>query len=344
MRSMALMAFGEPLVPHEVSAPQPGTGEVLVKVLACGVCRTDVKIVGGLMPFSRGQRLPHIPGHEIAGEVVAVGPDVTVPLGQRVVVFNYWGCGRCMYCVAGEENLCDDLRGWVGFTTPGGFQEFLAVPASHALPVPSTVSPVESAAMSCALGTGYHAVVTRGRAQAGETVVVLGTGGVGLHALQFARVAGCRTVAVDITESKLHAARTAGADVTVLAHDAVPHVREVTGGRYADLVVDCVGTGDATRSAMALARKGGRVVQVGYTTDEGHFPVLPTDALALREISIIGCRYVTRPELIRAIDLVGRGLVRPVISDVLDLTQANAALARVRADQAVGRIVLQVAG
>lgn len=343
MRGMCVVAFGEPLVPREFSIPQPGAGEVLVKVLACGVCRTDLKIVGGHMPFSHSQRLPHIPGHEVAGEVAAVGSDVTVPVGQRVVVYNYWGCGSCIHCLVGEENLCDDLRGCVGFTTPGGFQEFLVVPASHVLPVPSSVSVAESAAMSCALGTGYRAVMTRGRAQPGETVVVLGAGGVGLHALQFARAAGCRTVAIDIIESKLHAARSLGADEVVLAQHAAPRVREITGGRLADLVVDCVGTGDATRHAVALARKGGRVVQVGYTTDESRFPVLPTDALALREVSLTGSRYVTRPELARAIDLVGRGVVRPVISSILDLSEANEALARVQTDQAIGRIVLEVA-
>lgn len=344
MKSMAVVAFGEPLVPREVAMPQLREGEVMVKVLACGVCRTDVKIVGGQMSFSRTQRLPHIPGHEIAGEIVSLGPGVSAPLGQRVVVFNYWGCGRCPYCLAGQENLCDNLLGFVGFTTPGGFEEFLAVPASHVLPVPPTVSAVESAAMSCALGTGYHAVVTRGRVQAGETVVVLGAGGVGLHALQFARVAGCRTVAVDINPSKLVAARSLGASEALTPQEAQSRVPEMTGGRGADLVIECVGTGEATtQTALGLVRKGGRIVQVGYTTDPKHFPHLPTDAVALREVSLIGARYITRPELARAIELVGRGLVRPVISDVMDFSQANEALARVRADEAVGRIVLQVA-
>ncbi|HEX9532019.1 MAG TPA: zinc-binding dehydrogenase [bacterium] len=343
MKSMAVVAFGEPLVPREVAMPQPRAGEVVVKVLACGVCRTDVKIVSGQMPFSHTQHLPHIPGHEIAGEIVSLGPGVSATLGQRVVVFNYWGCGRCPYCLAGQENLCDNLLGFVGFTTPGGFEEFLAVPASHVLPVPPNVTAVESAAMSCALGTGYHAVVTRGRVQAGETVVVLGAGGVGLHALQFARVAGCRIVAVDINQSKLDAARSIGTDEALLLQEAQPRVREMTGGRGADLVIDCVGNGEATQNALGLVRKGGRIVQVGYTTDATHFPRLPTDAVALREVSLIGARYITRPELARAIELVSRGLVRPVISDVMDFSQANEALARVRADEAVGRIVLQVA-
>jgi len=340
---MALVAFGQPLVLREAEPPRPGPGEVLVQVLTCGVCRTDLKIVNGQMPFSASQRLPHVPGHEVAGVVVASGPGVAVPLGQRVVVYNYWGCGRCPYCIAGEENLCDDLRGWVGFTTPGGFQEFLAVPASHVLPLPDRVSAAQGAAMSCALGTAYRAVLTRGRVQAGEIAVVLGTGGVGIHAVQFARAAGARPVGVDVAEAKLLAAREAGAEEAVLVDRAVQQVRTMTGGRGADLVVDCVGSDDSTRTAVALARKGGRIVQVGYTTEEGRHPALPTDRVALNEVSIIGSRYVTRAELARAIELVARGQVRPVISEVLDLGQANEALARVRADQAVGRIVLTVA-
>ncbi len=342
MRSMTLVAFGQPLVLRDVDPPRPGPGEVLVRVLACGVCRTDLKIVDGQMPFSARQRLPHVPGHEVAGVVADTGEGVSVPPGQRVVVYNYWGCGRCPYCIAGEENLCDALRGWVGFTTPGGFQEFLTAPASHVLPLPDRVSAVQGAAMSCALGTAYRAVLTRGRVQAGETAVVLGTGGVGIHAVQFARAAGARPVAVDVAGAKLQAAREAGAEEAVLADEAVPRVRAMTAGRGADLVVDCVGSGETTGVAVALLRKGGRIVQVGYTTEEGHHPALPTDRMALDEVSIIGSRYVTRPELARAIELVARGQVRPVVSEVLDLSQANEALAMVRADRAVGRIVLAV--
>lgn len=343
MRSMALVAFGQPLVPREVEPPRPGPGEVLVQVLACGVCRTDLKIVDGQMSFSAHQRLPHVPGHEIAGVVAASGAEVALPPGQRVVVYNYWGCGGCPHCVAGEENLCDALRGWVGFTTPGGFQEFLTVPASHVLPLPNQVNATQGAAMSCALGTAYRAVLTRGRVQVGETAVILGTGGVGIHALQFARAAGARPVAVDLAERKLQAAREAGAEEAVLVDEAVERVRAMTTGRGADLVVDCVGSGNTTGVALTLVRKGGRIVQVGYTTREGHHPALPTDRMALGEVSIIGSRYVTRPELARAIELVARGQVRPVVSEVLDLGEANEALARVRADRAVGRIVLAVA-
>jgi 2-desacetyl-2-hydroxyethyl bacteriochlorophyllide A dehydrogenase len=343
MRGMAVVEFGKPLAPVALDVPQPGEGEVLVRVLACGVCRSDLKIAGGLMPFSATQRLPHVPGHEICGEVAEVGPGVELPRGQRVVVHNYWGCGRCPYCVEGHENLCDALRGWVGFTTPGGFEEYLTVPADHLLPVPPGVDALQAATVSCALGTAYHAVVTRGRVQAGTTVAVVGSGGVGLYAVQVARAAGARAVAVDVREQALQAARQVGAEAAAQPGEAPAVLADLTRGRGADLVVDCVGGRAASEVAVALARKGGRIVQVGYVTDAQQYPALPTDRVVLRELEVVGSRYVTRPELARALDLVASGALRPVVSRVVDLEHVNEALEDVRADRVVGRVVVRVA-
>ncbi|MDQ7801580.1 MAG: alcohol dehydrogenase catalytic domain-containing protein [Armatimonadota bacterium] len=343
MRNMAVVEFGKPLAPARLEIPRPGPGEVLVRVLACGVCRSDLKIAGGLMPFSANQRLPHVPGHEISGEVAEAGAGVELARGQRVVVHNYWGCGSCPYCVEGQENLCDALRGWVGFTTPGGFEEYLVVPADHLLPVPPQVDPLHAATVSCALGTAYHAVVIRGAVRAGETVTVVGSGGVGLYALQVARAAGARTVAVDLREEALQAARGVGADAAALPEKAPSVVSDLTRGRGADVVVDCVGSRAGFPTALELVRKGGRVVQVGYVTDPQQYPALATDRVVLREVQVVGSRYVTRPELARALHLVASGALRPVISRVVDLEQANEALEDVRADRAVGRVVIRVA-
>lgn len=343
MRNMAVVEFGKPLEPVALERPHPRPGEALVRVLACGVCRSDLKIAGGLMPFSASQALPHVPGHEISGEVAEVGPGVMLEPGQRVVVHNYWGCGRCPYCVEGQENLCDALRGWVGFTTPGGFEEYLVVPADHLLPVPPQVDPLHAATVSCALGTAYHAVVSRGLVRAGETVAVVGTGGVGLYAVQVARAAGARTVAVDVRDEALHAARQVGADAATAPQDAASAVSRLTRGRGADVVVDCVGSRAASELSVELVRKGGRVVQVGYLTDPQQYPALPTDRVVLRELHVVGSRYVTRPELARALDLVASGAVRPVISRVVELEQANEALDDVRRDRVVGRVVVRVA-
>src|ERR687886_3026353 len=172
---------------------------VLVRVRACGVCYSDYKTATGRMPFSAGLKLPHVPGHEIVGDVVETGGGVTtLRVGQRVVVYNYWACGSCRSCRAGEETVCLNLRGWVGFTSPGGFQEYLVVPEKYALPLPDSIADEQAAALSCATGTSYRAVISRGKVAAGESVLVVGAGGVGLQAIQVARAAGARVFATDV--------------------------------------------------------------------------------------------------------------------------------------------------
>ncbi|MBX5491333.1 MAG: alcohol dehydrogenase catalytic domain-containing protein [Chloroflexi bacterium] len=341
MRAMAVVDYARPLERLDLPRPSPSTGEVLVRVLYCGVCYSDVKTVTGRMAFSAHLRLPHVAGHEISGEIAAVGPGVALPVGQRVVVYNYWGCGACRACRAGQENLCAALRGWVGFTTPGGFQEYLVVPASHVLPLPPTVPPERAAALSCATGTAYRAVVTRGQVRPGETALVIGAGGVGLHAVQLARAAGARVLAVDVDARKLEAARAHGAAATALAEGAAAWVRRLTDGAGAEVVLDCAGRAESLALASEVVAPGGRVVLVGYTVGE-RYPI-PSAETMMAEISYLGSRYVLRHELARAIQLVADGVIQPVVDSVLDLEEANLALARLHDEGAAGRIVLKVA-
>ncbi len=350
MRAMAVVQYGAPLRLLDLPRPAPGPGQVLVRVLGCGVCRSDLKIADGAMPFSPSLRLPHVPGHEIAGEIVEFGPPEDgrsgsgLRAGDRVVVYNYWGCRTCEYCQAGEENLCERLRGWTGFTSPGGFQEYLVVPDDCVLPLPPNVPPEHGGPLSCALGTAYHAVVTRGAVRAGESVAILGAGGVGLHAVQVVRAAGARALAVDLQRHRLDAARVAGAEgVFPAGADAAGAVREATGGRGADVVVDTVGHHGSLLAAADLARKGGRVVLVGYTVAAADYPPLPSERVVLGQLTVTGSRYVTRRELRRAFDLVARGLVRPIVAEEVPLERANDALAMVREDRVTGRVVVRVA-
>jgi D-arabinose 1-dehydrogenase-like Zn-dependent alcohol dehydrogenase len=205
------------------------------------------------------------------------------------------------------------------------------------------VDPVQAATVSCALGTAYHAVVTRGAVRAGETVAVVGAGGVGLYALQVARAAGARAVAVDVREQAVQAARQVGAEAAAQPGEAPAVLADLTRGRGADVVVDCVGNPAGSALAVELVRKGGRLVQVGYVTDSRQYPTLPTDRVVLRELQVVGSRYVTRPELGRALELVASGALKPVVSRVVDLEQANEALEDVRQERAVGRVVVRVA-
>lgn len=342
MRAMAVIDYQRPLELIERPVPRPGPGEALVRILYCGVCYSDVKTATGHMPFSSRLALPHVPGHEISGEVAAVGAGVTLRAGQRVVVFNYWACGSCHRCRAGQENVCLSLRGWVGFTSPGGFQEYLVVPQSALLPLPAAIRPEQAAALSCAVGTSYHALIARGRVAPGETALVIGAGGVGLHAVQLARAAGARVLAVDVEPARLDLARQHGAEAVALAGpDAARWVSDQTDGVGADLVLDAAGRRESLELASAAVRVGGRVVLVGYTVGEA-FPV-PSAETVLREVTYLGSRYLTRDELARAIALVAAGAIRPVVEEVLDLEQANEALARLSAGRTVGRTVLRVA-
>jgi D-arabinose 1-dehydrogenase-like Zn-dependent alcohol dehydrogenase len=352
MRAMAVAEYGAPLRLLDLPRPAPGPGQVLVRVLGCGVCRSDLKIADGAMPFSSSLRLPHVPGHEIAGEIVEFGPAEAggaspgrgPAVGDRVVVYNYWGCRTCAHCQAGEENLCERLRGWTGFTSPGGFQEYLVVPDDCVLPLPPNVPPEHGGPLSCALGTAYHAVVTQGAVRAGESVAILGAGGVGLQAVQVARAAGAHALAVDPQRHRLDAARVVGAEGAFPAGpDAAGAVREATGGRGADVVVDTVGHHGSLVAATELARTGGRIVLVGYTVAAADYPPLPSERVVLGQLSVIGSRYVTRRELRRALDLVARNLVRPIVADEVPLERANEAFAMVREDRVTGRVVVRVA-
>lgn len=342
MRAMAVTDYTAPLQLIDLPDPEVQPGSVLIRVLACGVCYSDLKTARGHMAYSATLKLPHVPGHEISGEVVEAGPETGFQAGDRVVAYHYWPCGRCTYCRMGRENLCTALKGWTGFTSPGGFEEFLAVPADRLLRVPDGITPEQAAPATCATGTAYRAVVTRGRVQPGETVLVLGVGGVGLQALQIARAAGARPLAVDIDRRKLEKAGQLGAAGGALAgEEAESLIRDHTSGLGADLVINTVGNEEALNQASRLVRRGGRVVGVGYTV--GQFARIQLDLFVLHEVEFIGSRYALRDELERVLTLFAEGKVQPVIDDVLPLEAANEALERLERGEVVGRTVLRVA-
>lgn len=342
MRAMAVVDYGSPLEPMELAEPAVPEGSVLVRILTCGVCYSDVKTARGHMAYSDILSLPHVPGHEICGEVVETSPDAGLEAGDLVVVYHYWPCGRCAYCRKGQEQLCNALEAWAGFTDPGGFEEFLAVPPDRLLRVPDGIPPEQAAPATCASGTGYRAVVTRGQVQPGETAVILGVGGVGLHALQIARAAGARALAIDIDQRKLDAAAELGATgVAMAGEEALALVNDHTSGLGADVLINTVGHGDALHEATQMVRRGGRVIGVGYTV--GGFARVQTDLFVLNEINFIGSRYVTRGELERVLSLIADGQLKPVVDDVLPLEEANEAMERLERGEVVGRTVLRVA-
>ena len=341
MRAMAVTDYAKPLQLIDLPEPELKPGYVLLRVLTCGVCFSDYKTSKGLMPYSSTLPLPHVPGHEICGQVVEAGPETGWKVGDRVVAYHYWPCGRCAFCLKGLENLCVSLVGWAGFTHHGGFEEYLAVPADRLLRVPDGLASEDAAPATCASGTAYRAVVTKGRVEAGETVVVIGSGGVGLQAVQFAQLAGAHTLAVDIDARKLDAARQFDvAGVALGNEEAQEWVEQFTEGVGADVIINTVGRADAFDLAAQMVRRAGRIVGVGYTA--GKHAQFEMASMVLNEIEILGVRYALRYEMARILGLFAEGKIKAVVDEVLPLEEANEAFRRLEKSEVVGRTVLRV--
>jgi D-arabinose 1-dehydrogenase-like Zn-dependent alcohol dehydrogenase len=335
---MAVTSYAEPLAELDLPEPELTPGHALLEVLACGVCFSDVKTSRGHMPFSDELPLPHIPGHEICGRVLATDPPGEFEAGTRVVVHHYSPCGRCARCRAGQENLCTNLKAWLGFTHHGGFAERVVVPLDRLLPIPDSVDTLRAGPMTCALGTAYRAVVGRGEVSAGDRVALIGLGGVGIHAAQIARHAGAEVIGIDRSERALEVAR--GLSLDARAADD-PSIEGAAPGGF-DVVIDFVGRTETLERAATLTRPGGRVVGVGYA--QGQRLSVETPRFVLGELEFLGSRYVARDELERAIRLVGQGHVEIVVDTVLPLAEANDAYGRLERGELVGRAVLDVAG
>jgi 2-desacetyl-2-hydroxyethyl bacteriochlorophyllide A dehydrogenase len=341
MRAMAVVSYSAPLKLMDLPEPGKSKTSILIRVLTCGVCFTDVKISSGHMPFSSNLKLPHVPGHEICGEVIHADPDHRFKRGDRVVVYNYWSCGHCFYCQIGLEQLCESLEGWVGFTSNGGFEEFLNVPSNRLTIVPENVTSEQAAIAPCSIGTGYRALITKGQVKPGQNVVILGVGGVGIHALQIARASGARSFAVDINQKKLNFAKNLGAiDVALAGSEAEAMVLDHTRGLGADIVIDTVGKETTLSQASRLSRKAGRVIGVGY--EVGKSAHIQTSEFVLREIEFLGSRYMVRNELDQALSLIASGQVIPVIDRILPLEQADTAMELLIQGDIIGRIVLNI--
>jgi D-arabinose 1-dehydrogenase-like Zn-dependent alcohol dehydrogenase len=340
MKAMAYSAYGGPLEPLDLPEPELVPGSALLEVLACGICYSDVKTWQGAMAFSPDLPLPHIPGHEIAARVVAADPPGSLAPGTTVVVYHLRPCRACDRCRAGEENLCRAPLSWTGFTHPGGLRERMVVPLDRLTVVPPGIDAIHAAPLTCALGTAYRAVVSRGRVLPGTRVGVIGLGGVGIHALQIARAAGADAVGLDVSDRAIETARALGLEAG--RADDLDAERAAAGDAGLDVVVEAVGRETTMAQALRLVRPGGRIVAVGYSATSEF--VVPSPRFVLEEVELVGSRYVRLDELGRAIQLVADGRVEIVVDEVKPLAEAGAALGRLRDGQVVGRIVVDVSG
>lgn len=341
MKAMVLEHFGESLQHREVEKPSIGDRDVLLRVKACGLCGTDLKIYDGKVLTVK---LPRIMGHEVAGVVEEVGRQVNgFSPGDNGVVHIYITCGTCYYCRNARENDCQSLEGRIGFELDGGFGEYLQVPERNLFKVSPKVPLEEASILSGSVSTPLHALRTQGRLRMGETVVIIGIGGLGIHTLQLANNLGGRVIAVDIDDKKLEIAKAFGAEAVINSsrENSVAVIREVTGGLGADLVIEVIGgptIPEVLEQSVKMLRLGGRLVILGYEYGQRFY--LDPQTLVYNEIEIIGSRSSTRQDLIDVISLVERGRIKPLIAEKIPLEKANEAFGRLRKSTVVGRMVL----
>lgn len=257
MRAAVVHEFGKPLTIEEMDVPRPGPGQVLIKVVTSGVCHTDLHAADGDWPIK--PKLPLVPGHEGAGYVAAVGDQVTsVKEGDRVgVPWLHDACGLCEYCLTGWETLCEHQHN-TGYSVDGGFAEYVVAPAAYVGHIPDGLDFSIASPVLCAGVTTYKAIKET-QARPGEWLVVIGVGGLGHMAVQYAKAMGLHVGAVDIASDKLELARQLGAEVTVNAkeEDPVAAIKRQTGGAHG--VVVAAVSASIFRQAIAMLRRGGRV-------------------------------------------------------------------------------------
>jgi propanol-preferring alcohol dehydrogenase len=343
MKAVLLKAANTPFVLENVPDPVPGPGEAVARVLACGAGLTVHHARAGRVKLE----YPRILGHEITGEIVAVGAGVTnVRAGDGVTAYFYLTCGECHWCRINRETLCDNFRGYVGREVDGGYAEYTKLPANAFLRMPEGLDwrkhPAEAAVVCDAIATPLK-VTRKARLMPTDTVAVFGAGGgLGVHMLKIARWARARKIiAVDIMASKFEACVKAGADAAVDASDGrtTEHLLELTGGKGIDVAIDFVCSTATLESAFAALGKGGRLVTLG-----GHgarFTATPAEMLR-KEIELLGSRYASKEEVREALDLVARGDVWPLVNEKVPLADAETVHGRLEKGLVTGRAALMM--
>ncbi len=362
VKAAILEKYKEPLNIDELDVEKPHVGEVRIRIRAAGVCHSDLYVIDGDTPVPP----PLVPGHEAVGVVEEVGPGVNnVQPGDVVVTSFIWPCGHCRNCVRGFENLCERfsavrlrgvlLDGTTRLRRNGGeevrvflggtWAEEAVVPSTAVVKLPDSLSNrPELAILGCAYLTGYGAVVNTGRVSAGDTVAIIGTGGVGLATLQVAKAVGAKVIIIGRNPEKLKLAKELGADyvVNIREVDPVKTIRELTDGRGADVVIEAVGSDETVDQAVEMVAIGGKVVLVGLMA-VGHKTPVHVAKVVRAGIQILGS-YGARPrvDLPIIIDMVKRGYLTPerLTNHRFKLDEVNEAVKALRLGKAVRPLIV----
>jgi alcohol dehydrogenase len=334
-------AFGQPPTIQTVPDPTPDANGVVIRVMASGVCRSDYHGWGGHDPTIQ---LPHVPGHELAGIIEAVGPNVrNWRIGDRVTVPFVGGCGACAECHSGNQQVCDD-QFQPGFTHWGSFAQYVGVGQAdlNLVALPETMEFATAASLGCRFVTAWRGVVDQGRIQPGQWLAVHGCGGVGLSAIMIAKAMGALIVAVDVTDESLALARDIGADHILKGGPRTPEaIHDLTMGG-AHLSIDALGIPETCTNSVNSLRKRGRHVQLGWMLGDDSTPPIPMDRVMGNELEIIGSHGMQAHRYPDMMAMIEAGTLTPdrLIHETITLEQSIDALANFDAHRRVGITVI----
>lgn len=342
MRAAIYEEFTGPVEVADVPDPTPPADGIVLEVRANGVCRSDWH---AWMGHDRSVPLPHVPGHEMAGVVVAVGSEVErVHPGDRITVPFVLGCGTCRQCAQNDQHLCD-RQYQPGFDGWGSFAQFVALPHAdvNAVTLPDGMDFTTAAGLGCRFATAFRAVVDQGGVRAGTTLAVWGCGGVGLSAVMIAAQMGADVIAVDIDPAALSMATTFGARHALDATDGdVPlAIRELTDGG-ADVAIDALGSTATSIASIRSLRKRGRHIQVGLMIGDDAKPVIPMWRLHAHEIELYGSHGMQAWRYPAMLDLVARGRLDPsaLVTATVDLEEGARHLTSMASFPGTGFVVI----
>ena len=335
MRAVVVSRYGGSLEATTRPIPRAAPDEVLVRVRASGLCSTDLHLLSGRQPLGE---LPRIIGHELAGDVVEVGADVTGwQPGNRVTAAIDVTCGHCRHCLSGQTQRCRSMKR-IGFERDGGHADYVVVPAANLVALPPGIPYEAAAILPDAVACMYHSLIHQGGVGIGQRVLILGVGGLGIHGVQIAKRAGAEVIATSRRPQRLALATRYGAVALDASRAPVgASVVEITQGEGVDVVVDNIGTRDSVRQGLAVLRPGGKFLVVAYVDEMFEIPSLP---LFSTELEIIGCRGSTKQDLIDVVEMVHAGDLTPILGESYTLSRIGEAAARLEAGDLAGRIWL----